>query len=148
RLRAEVLTGQHADAREALVLFASDREDVAPLLLGIAECAQSDMDLTRAERPLPVLRIVDALVAELPGARRHPNAERLGKACQRSTRNPERREARVTDRDRQPGVRGAPPVGGGVDIWCEPAQEVAARPGLVDAQEHVRAEVGRRAMPE
>src|SRR5262249_26586617 len=82
RLRAEVLTGQHADAREALVLFASDREDAVPFFLGIAERAQSDMDLTRAERPLPVLRIVDTLVAELPGARRHPNAERLGKALQ------------------------------------------------------------------
>ena len=30
----------------------------------------------------------------------------------------------------------------------QPPQELAARPRIVDAQEHVRAEVGRRPVPE
>src|SRR5262249_35030113 len=77
-LRAEVLTGQHPDARELLELFVSDREHTAPPLLGIAERAQSDVHVTRAERPLPVLRVVGAVVSQLPGSRRHPGAECLG----------------------------------------------------------------------
>src|SRR4030095_12337653 len=71
RLRAEVLHGEHADAREALVLLASNRQGAASLLLGIAECADADMDLARAERRLPILRIVDAIVAKLPCTRCH-----------------------------------------------------------------------------
>src|SRR5262249_30737651 len=59
-LRAEVLHVQDADAREALVLFPKDRDDSAPILLGIAECAHSDMSVTRSERRLPVLGIVDS----------------------------------------------------------------------------------------
>src|SRR5262249_11741194 len=65
RLRAEVLHGEDADARKALVLLAGNRESAAPLFLGIAECTHGDMDLTRAERLLPILRIVDSIVTEL-----------------------------------------------------------------------------------
>ena len=97
RLRAEVLHGQNADAREALILLASDGEGALMLFLGIAECAHADMDLTCAERLVPILRIVDAVVPELPGARRHPDAERLGEALQRILRDAERFEARIAD---------------------------------------------------
>ena len=83
RLRAEVLHGQDADAGEALILLAGDGEGSLMLFLGIAECAHADMDLTHTERLVPILRIVDAVVPELPGARRHPDAERLGEALQR-----------------------------------------------------------------
>jgi hypothetical protein len=41
------------------------------------------MDLTRAVGLVPILRIVDAVVAKLPGARCHPDAKRLWKALQR-----------------------------------------------------------------
>src|SRR4029453_14076054 len=46
RLRAEVLDGEHAEAREALVLLASNREGAAPLFVRVAECTDADMDLT------------------------------------------------------------------------------------------------------
>src|SRR4030095_13838815 len=80
RLRTEVVHRHNADAREALVLLASDREGAAVLFLGIAECAHADVDLTRAKWLVPILRIVDAFVSELFRARRHPDAERLGEA--------------------------------------------------------------------
>jgi hypothetical protein len=63
-------------------LVAGEREDAAPLFLGIAECAQSDMNFSRAERRVPILRVVDALVPQLPGTRRHPDAKRLGEGLQ------------------------------------------------------------------
>ncbi len=59
------------------------------LFLGIAECAHADMDLTCAVRLVPILRIVDAVVAELPGARCHPDAECLGEALQRTPAGPQ-----------------------------------------------------------
>src|SRR6185295_964529 len=75
RLRAEVLDEQQVDPRHALVVLAGKLENVTPLLLGIAEHAHSDVDLGRAERGLPVFRIVGALVPELPGPRGHPDAK-------------------------------------------------------------------------
>src|SRR5262249_24093979 len=83
RLRAEVLDGEYADAREALVLLASHREGTAPLVVGIAVCTDADMDLTGAERLVPILRIVDSIVAKLPCTGGHADAKRLGKALQR-----------------------------------------------------------------
>ena len=67
RLRAEVLSLQNADTREAFILLASDGEGAAPLFLGIAECAHADVNLTCAERELPVFRIVDALRRQAAG---------------------------------------------------------------------------------
>ena len=83
RLGAEPFRDQDADSLEAVVLLPGDLESALVLFLGIAECAHAEMDLTFAERCIPTLRIVDAFIAELPGARRHPLAERLGKALQR-----------------------------------------------------------------
>src|SRR5262249_16074493 len=116
RLRAEVLYKEHADAREALVLLASNRKGAAPLFLGIAECTSADMDLTRAERPVPILRIVDPFIAKLLCTRRHPDTERLGEAVQRFLGKPERLEARIADSDLQPGSRGIPPIRRGGDM--------------------------------
>src|SRR5262249_37082571 len=82
RLRAEVLTGQHPDAREMFELFADDRENTTALLLRIAERAQSDVNVTFAERLLPVLRVVDALVSELRGSCCHPDTECLRETLQ------------------------------------------------------------------
>src|SRR5262249_10130652 len=48
-LRAEVLHGHDADARQALILLAGNREGPPPLLLGIAERADSDVHLPRRE---------------------------------------------------------------------------------------------------
>ena len=120
----------------------------APLFLGIAECANADVDLTFAVRRVPILRIVDAFVPELPGARRHPFAERLGEALQRLLRNAERLKARIADPDRKPGIRRVPPARCGIDVRCQPAEERAARLSIVDAQKHVSAEVRRRPLPE
>src|SRR6185503_6237750 len=141
RLRAEVLDGEHANAREALVLLASNGEGAAPLVLGIAECTDADMDLTRAERLLPTLRIVDPVVAKLLGPRGHADAKRLGEALQRCLREPERLEARIADSDLQPGRGRIPPVRRGGDMRRQPADEFPPRSRVVDAQEHVSAEV-------
>jgi hypothetical protein len=148
RLRAEVLPGQHADTRETLVLLARDRQGALPLFLGIAEGADPDVDLTGAERLFPALRIVDAHVAELPGAGRHPDAERFGEALQRFLWNAERFEAGVADSDRQPRIGLAPPIRRGGNVKGEPADRFPARLRIVDAQEHVRAEVRRRPQPQ
>ena len=147
-LKAEVLHPQNADARKTLVLFAGDLERAAPLFLGIAERAHPDVDLAGAERRIPILRIVDAFVAELPGASRHAHAERLGEALQRLLRQPERFQARIADSDRQPGIDRIPPMRGGADMRCEPAEELPACFSIVDAQEHVSAEVRCRPRPE
>jgi hypothetical protein len=69
-------------------LLASHREGAAPLFLGIAEGTDADMDLTRAERLLPILRIVDPIVAKLPGTRGHADAKRSGKLCSDSFGSP------------------------------------------------------------
>src|SRR5262245_36507931 len=110
RLGAEVLHRQDADARDALVLLTSDREGTLVLFLGIAECTHADVDLARPERLVPRLRIVDAVVAELLCARRHPDAESLGEALQRVLGNAERFEARIADPDIQPSLSRVPPI--------------------------------------
>src|SRR4026208_2448278 len=94
----------------------------------MAECAAPDMDLARAERFLPVLRIVDPLVAKLPCARGHADAKRLGETLERFLREPERFEARIADADLQPGRRGIPPVRRGGDMRRQPAGEFPPRP--------------------
>ena len=103
------------------------------LFLGIAECAHANMDLARTERLVPILRIVDAVVAELLRARRHPDAECLGEALQRILRDAERFKARIADSEIQPGIGRIPPIRGGSDMRCEPAEDFAARLSIVDA---------------
>src|SRR5262245_60849364 len=102
------------------------------------------MDVTRAERLLPILRIVDAFVAELLRARGHPDAKRLGEALQRFLWNPERLEAGIADSDLQPGRGRVPPIRRGGNMRRQPADEFPAGAGIVDAEEHVSAEVRRR----
>src|SRR5262249_19694067 len=148
RLRAEVLYAEHADARKALVLLARNREGAAPLVLGVAEGTDTDMDLPGAERLLPILRIVEPIVAKLPCTRSHADAKRLGKAVQRFLRQPERLEARIADADLQPGRRRIPPVRRGGDMRCEPPDEFPAGPSIVDTQEYMSAVVRRRPRPE
>ena len=106
------------------------------------------MDLTRAERRVPILRIVDAIVAELPGTRRHPDAERLREALQRFLRNPERLKARIADSDHQPGIGRIPPIRGGGDMRCSRRRNSPASLSIVDAQKHMSAEVRRRPLPQ
>src|SRR4029453_16387155 len=136
------------DAREALVLLASNGEGAAPLFLGIAECTDADMDLTRAERLVPILRIGDPIVAKLLCPCGHADAKRLGEALQRFLREPERLEARIADSDLQPGSRRAPPIRRGGEMRCQPADESPAGSSIVDAQEYMSAEVRRRPRPE
>ena len=99
-LCTEVLDEQQMDPREALVLIASKREDAPPLLLGVAERAQSDVDFPSAEGRLPMLGIIDTFVPQLPGTRRHSDPEGLRKALQRIRRHLKSLETRVTDGDR------------------------------------------------
>src|SRR5262249_17291620 len=94
-LRAEFLHVQNTDARQSLVLLVRDGECAALVFLGIAECAHPDVDLTRAERRVPILWCVDAYVPEFLGARRHPDAERFGEALQRVFGDTKRLEARI-----------------------------------------------------
>src|SRR5271169_48667 len=102
RLRAEILHGQDADTRKTLELLPSDAEDPAPVFLGIAERAQADVDFAIAIRQVPILRIVEAAVSELPRSRRHPLAERFGQALQRILGKAEGFEARIADPDSNP----------------------------------------------
>src|SRR4029453_8078527 len=132
------------DAREALVLLASNGEGAAPLFLGIAECTDADMDLTRAERLVPILRIVDPIVAKLLCPCGHADAKRLREGLQRFLREPERLEARIADADLEPGSRGVPPVRRGGDMRREAADEFPARSSIVDAEQDMTAEVRRR----
>jgi hypothetical protein len=67
---------------QILILLVSGRHDAPPSFLGIAEYAESDVDLAFAEQRLPILRIVDACVAELMRTRCHPDAECLGETLQ------------------------------------------------------------------
>src|SRR5262249_1768672 len=131
RLRAEILHGQNADARQILVLLASDGDNVPPFFLRIAECVQCDMDLALAKQRFPILWIVDALVPQLAGTCCHAYAECLREAFQRVLWKTERCEARVADSNRQPGTGGFPPVRGGIDMRCQPAEQLAARSGIV-----------------
>src|SRR5262249_2482346 len=116
--------------------------------LGIAECAHADVDLTFAEFLVPVLRIVDAVVPELPGARRHSCAELLWEALQRTLRKTERFKTRIRYPDPQPGISRGRPARGGIDEGRQPAEEFAARLSIVDAQERVSAEIRRWPLPE
>src|SRR5262245_5337817 len=143
-LGAEVLRGQYADARDALVLLTSDRKRAASLFLGIGECAHADVDLTCGERLVPVLWIVDAVVAKLPCARRHADAKSLWKALQRLLGKSERFEARVADSNVQPGIGGDPRAFRRIDIWCQAVEKRSTRFSIIDAQEQVCAEIRRR----
>src|SRR4029453_13372001 len=113
----------------------SHREGAAPLFLGVAEGTDADMDLTRAERLLPILRIVDPIVAKLSGTRGHSDAKRLGEALQRFLGEPKRLEARVADADLQPGSRRIPPVRRGGDMRCQPPDEFPPRSPIPQPQE-------------
>ena len=92
------------------------------------------MDLTRAVRLVPMLRIVDTVVAELPGPRRHPDAERLGKALQRLPGQAQRFEAGIADCDRHPGVgRGRPVLRKNPRTASAGARNARPAPSLVHA---------------
>src|SRR5262245_6294137 len=106
------------------------------------------MDLTGAKRLVPILRIVDPVVAKLPCPGGHADAKGLGEAVQRFLRKPERLEARVADADLQPGRRSIPPVRRGGDMRRQPANEFPSGSRLVDAQEYVSAVVRGRPRPE
>src|SRR5262249_31883767 len=98
--------------------------------------------LTGAELRLPCLGRIDAVIAEFVGACGHADAERLWKALQRVFRNTQRLKARVTDTDGKPGIPRIPPVHGRGDMRRQPAQEGAARFGIVDTKKDVRADIG------
>src|SRR5262249_1305738 len=74
RLGAEVLDRENADAGEAFILLARDREGALMAFFRVAIRAHTDMGLSVAECRFPVLRIVDADVGELLRSCRHPDA--------------------------------------------------------------------------
>src|SRR4051794_5527303 len=43
------------------------------------------------------------------------------------------------DRYRDPGLAGLPPLGGGIDMWCQPLHEFAAGPCILHVEHDVRA---------
>ena len=83
--------------------------------LGITEYAHADVDLAGAERSFPVLRMVNALVAKLLGARGHAHAERLREALQRALRKTKRLKSRIADPDCYPGVGSNSPARSRID---------------------------------
>jgi hypothetical protein len=97
---------------------------------------------------MPIPRIVDALVPQLPGTLRHSDAEGLREALERTRRDLEGLETGVTDGDRQPRTGRVPPACTRVDMRCQPAEQFATRSSVVDTQEHVGAKVRSRPVPE
>jgi hypothetical protein len=85
--------------------------------------------------------VVDAVVEELVRARGHPDPERFREALQRRFRHAERLQPGVGDRYRDPGLVGLPPVGGGVDVRSQIAQELAAGPRVIHVEHDVRSVV-------
>src|SRR5262249_3399850 len=97
---------------------------------------------------LPVLGRVDALVAQLMRARSHALAKCFWKAVQRCLRNAQGLQAGVADGDGDPRVTRLPPIGGGLDVWRQPADEVSAGQRVVAAEDEVRGDIGRRSRPQ
>src|SRR5262245_2632866 len=97
---------------------------------------------------IPIAGIVDAIVAKLSCTRSHSDAKRFREALQRLLWDAKRLEARVCNADVQPRVVRDAQTLRRIDIRLEPAHEVAARQGIVDAQQHMCAEVGRRPRPD
>ena len=141
RLGAEVLGVQHRDPGQSVVLPPLQLHCPSPLLFGIAEDADGDVNPPAAERLVPVLWIVLTAVKKGIGARSHSDSERLRKTLKRLFRHSQRRQAGIADRNRNPGVRGVPPVGCRSDMRREPAQELTAARRIVDVQQDVRAVV-------
>src|SRR5207245_5935575 len=65
RLGAEVLNQQDGDARKTLILLPRCLHGAAPLLLGVADDADLDVNLSATARPVPVLRNVHSVVTKL-----------------------------------------------------------------------------------
>ena len=110
---------------------------------------QRDVDLGGSERLLPVGWAALADVAELGRAGRHALPELRREAVQRLLRHAERLQARVGEGNGDPGAAGR--VGGGpagVDHRVQPPQQLPPRRAVVDAQQQVGADVGRRSWVE
>src|SRR5258705_10449247 len=80
RLSAEVLNQQDGDARKTLILLPRRLHGAAPLLLGVADDADLDVNLSATERPVPVLRIVPSVVTKLLSTRSHSHSKCFRKA--------------------------------------------------------------------
>jgi hypothetical protein len=73
-------------------------------------------------------------------------AKYLGEALQRILGNTERYKAGISGPERQPGTGRIPPAGRGIDMRNQSAER-AARLGVVDAKQHMRAEIRCRPLP-
>src|SRR6266849_3741500 len=71
RLSAEVLTQQDGDTRKALILLPCHLHRAAPLLFGVADDTDLDVNLSATKRRVPVLRIVRSVVTKLLSTRSH-----------------------------------------------------------------------------
>ena len=139
-----VLLPDHLDAVELLVRAARLLGDALEACDVGRERRQGDVHLGAAERLLPVLRTALANVAQLRRAGGHPLAKLRREAVQRSLRDSQRLQSVVGERDRDPGVvRGI--VGGRarVDDVVQPPDQFAPGGAVIDAQQHVAADVGR-----
>src|SRR6266478_7786954 len=141
RLSAEVLNQQDGDARKTLILLPRRLHGAAPLLFGVADDADLDVNLSATERPVPVLRIVCSVVTKLLSTRSHSHSKCFRKALQGVFRQAQRHQPRIADRNRDPRVFGIPPIGGRTDVRRESPQELTAAVRIVDVQEKVRAKV-------
>ena len=99
RLAAEVLGPHDFKAAHSMVLPPRQLHGAAPLLFGVAEDADREVDLPAAKRLVPVLRIVLPAVKKLLGATRHADPKCLGKALQRLLWHPQCHQAGIADGD-------------------------------------------------
>ena len=110
---------------------------------------QGDVDVGRPERLLPVLGAALPTIPQLRGAGGHALPELGREAVERGLRHPQRLEALVREGRGDPGVAGR--IGGRssrIDEAVQPPDKLAARGTIVDTQQQVGADVGRRALVE
>src|SRR5260370_20569890 len=115
--------------------------DAAPLLFGIANNADLNVNLSATERQVPVLWIVCSVVTKLLSTRSHAHTKCFRKTLQRVFRHAQRHQPRIADRNRDPRVFGIPPIGGRTDVRRESPQELTSAVPIVDVQGKVRAKV-------
>ena len=137
-----VLAPDHLDARELRMRAARLLDHGLQPLAVRGERRQGDVDVTGAERPLPVLRTAVADVAQQRRAGRHPLSELRREAVERALRDPERLQPVVGEGDRDPGVVGR--IGRGssaVDDVLQSPDELAPGGAVVDAEQQIRPDV-------
>ena len=143
RLGAEVLRHQHGDAGEAPRYCC---RAVSMVRRHVSSRVAEDADRrcgsprSRTAGPSSSDRSVRS-PQELSARAAIPTRNASGKLCERVLRHAQRHQPGIADRDRDPGLAGLPPLGGGIDVRRQPPQELATGPRIVHVEHDVRAVV-------